>query len=616
MKRKFLHIWASAIVATALTACQRPDLQEHPRGENIPGSADTNVQIKAECRVEAWDGFEDAQQDYHDNDTKSIINNFYDGAIRNINALVFCYESSGLKFEPNRSRYFEDTSIRLLLDGSKAYKVYFLANCGDGILEQACQLGDSESIIENLRVEYSNFAHNVQNSGLPMICQTEIRAGSASRTIQLVFKRLYSRVAIQVDCSELEYSSYKIKNLRLVNAPKAIYPLADASKIRDTRDACDYSEADAASKQDIVLLNRNNTAYFYVLENVQGELLPDNYDCTAKAPWNLIQNGYGKLLDNNCLTSICMQVSADTPWATYNNIDMQAYLGGNATSDFSIVRNTAYVLTLKLTADQVIRSEWRIEPDRPVKVYDPRMEVKLDTYRDARNMWQPRIRVTCVDCEKISELAGSFLEQTKAQLTVASHHKMNTQFRYLSTWQYMNKRFLENGGALASQPSYVNPQYFSNGSFCDGYYTASCTFVPKEYVRDCQKYDEPLDDGCIFLPGKNDSSVPGDNFHTAINPGIYEPYNLYSEYCDYEGDYNRWVWSYSPESYLSATNDVITEVKISFPKQMAQMVESVYGKTLEDFVSFSYDIREGSPYSESNINKLGARYFRLEFGKH
>lgn len=614
MKRHFVLIRVVALMTAALAACQRAELPEHPGTESTYGNADSIVQIKAECSIEAWDGFE--EDDGRGEDTKSLVGMTREGVVHNISALVFKFGPDGEEFEPHRSRYFEDTDVHLLVDKTQTYKVYFLANCGEGVLEQACGLGDYESIMQNLRVEFGNYAENAATSGLPMICETYIRAGGENRTLQLKFKRLYSRIAIRIDSSELKYSTYKIKSLKLVNAPKAIYPLAGASKIRDARDACSETGADAASKQDITLLNRNGTAYLYVLENVQGELLPGNDDCTAKAPWNLIQAGHGDLLEGNCLTNICMQVSADTPWATYDNIALQAYLGENASSDFSIVRNTAHVLTLKLTADQVVRSEWRIEPDRPVKVYDPRMEVKLETYRDAKDMWQPRISVTCADCEKIYQIAGAFLEQTKARLTISSHHILNTQFRVLSTWQYMNREFLQNGGALASQPSYIQPQYHSNGSYREAYYTASCTFTPEDYVRTCESFDEALSGGCVFLPGKNDSFLPGDNFHTALNPGIYKPYDLYSDYFDYESDYNRWVWSYSPENYLAAKNDVIVEVMLSFPEQMAQVVESVYGKSLDDFVSFSYDIRGGSPYTQSNLTKLGVRYFRLELETH
>lgn len=605
MKRQLLPLGAVAVITAVLAACQRPELQEHPGTEGTYGNSDSIVQIKADCCVQAWDGFDDTQDDDRSEDTKSLIGTRHEGVVQNINALVFRSGPDGLEFEPHRSRYFEDTNVHLLVDGTQAYKVYFLANCGKGVLEQACELGGYESIMQNLRVEFSNYADNTSTEGLPMICETYIGPGGAGRTLQLRFKRLYSRIAVHIDSSELEYSTYKIKSLNLINAPKAIYPLSGASKIRDARDACSESEADAASRQDILLLNKKGTAYLYVLENVQGVLLPGNDDCAAKTPGNLIQAGHGDLLENNCLTNLCMQVSADTPWAAYDNIALQAYLGGNATSDFSIVRNSAYVLTLKLTADKVIRSEWRIEPDRPVKEYNPRMEVKLDTYRDARKMWQPRISVTCADCEKITQIAGPFLEQTKAELTISSHHRLNTQFRILSTWQFMNRNFLGEGGALASQPTFIQPQYYSNGSCREAYYKASCTFIPKNYVRSCASFDQALAGGGIFLPGKNDELVSGDNFHAAINPGIYEPYNLYSDYFDYEIDYNRWVWSYSPENYLNAINDVIVTVRITLPEQMARVVETVYGKTLEEFVSFSADLRGGCPYTEKDMIRLG-----------
>lgn len=610
MKRHFLPIRGVALMTAALTACQRAELPEQAGSEK-----NALIQIKADCRVEAWEGFEDVQKDIQDEQTKSLVKIEYESLIHNINVLVFSYGPSGLEYEPERSRYFTETDVRLLLDKSKAYKVYFLANCGPDVLDQASELGEGGKILENLRIEFDNYAGNVSVTGLPMICEREIRPGTESSSILLRFKRLYSRFAIRIDSSELEYSTYKIKSLNLINAPKAIYPLAGASKIRDARDACSDAGADGASRQDITILNRNGMAYLYVLENVQGELLPGNDDCAAKAPWNLIRSGHGDLLENNCLTNLSMQVSADTPWATYDNIALQAYLGGNATSNFSIVRNTAHVLTVKLTADQVVRSEWRIEPDRPVKVYDPRMEVKLETYRDNNSkMWQPRISIACTDCEKIATIAGSFLENTMVRLSISSRHGMYTQFRSLDTWQYMNEDFLKNGGTLDSKPYYVQGQYYSNGSYCEGYYTAYCSLIPPSYVRTCEKYDESQSDGCVFLPGKNDVRTSPDTFHAIINPGVSSAYDLYSEYPDYEGDYNRWVWSYSVEDYLRAQNEVRIWVDVKFPEEIAKVVESVYGKTLEDFTSFSADFHGGCPYSERDLEKLHIDYLMLRVG--
>lgn len=610
MKRQFLSIWAGAVIASALTACQRPELPL--RG----GDSDELVQFHAICNVDAWDGFAPAQEGHQQEGTKGMVSSIYDGVIHNINALVFSYGPSGLEFEPNRSRYFEGTPVHLLMDGHMSYKVYFLANCGDKVLKQACELGDCESIMQNLRVEYNDFVNNVQNSGLPMICETQIRPGGSSSDILLLFRRLYSRIALRLDCSELKYSSYTVKSLKLVNAPKAIYPLAGPSKIRDATDACTTSEADVASRIDISLLNKNGIAYFYVLENAQGELLPGNDDCTAKAPWNLIQNGHGDLLDKNCLTSIHMQVSADTPWAKYDNVTMQAYLGQNATSDFSIIGNTAHVLTLKLSADQVIRSEWRIEPDKPTKEYNPHMELKLETYTDENRIWQPRISLKCFDCEKIDQLAGSFLEDIKVKLSITSRHYMNTQFRVLSSWQYMNKGLVENGGKFTSTPRFNESQTFSNGSFREGYYTGTFFFAPPNYVRECRTYDEKQPDGCIFLPGKNDTRQYEDNFHAAIDPGIQRSYILFNEYSEYDRAYNRWIWDYYSESYLTAQNEVGVVLNVSFPQEMNDFIETVYGKTLQGFVDFSADFHGGCPYSEKSLEKLGLKDARIQYSVH
>lgn len=597
-----------------------PGCRKHP---GMGGDGDSPRleygQLEIRCGMDPWVGFEDedgqdkgGQDEGGQSTTKSSIGADALEKIHDINALVFRYDRGELVFEPERSRYFTDEKTNLLVNIFDRYKIVFLANCGHNLISEVEKLGSYESICENLRVEYDGYSDGFRESGLPMVYSTDIDAYSTGN-IDIRFKRLYSRWAVNMDFSELEYSSYKIKSMSITNAPKAIYPMSGASMIKNAGDACTSGKGDCLSEEDLDRLNKGETVYLYILENVQGELLPGNTNPNLKTPQYVIMKGHMDKVEGNQLTGIRIEASANTPWAVYDNVTYQAYLGENTCSDFSIVRNTPHRLTIKMSADEVVRWNWRIEPDQPVKVFDPRLDIDFETYRDNKGAWRPRISVTPADCDQLEALYGALTDKISMTLTISGQHYVPVVFRNISTWEYYNKLFLQNGGQIYGTPLYHASRTMSNGAVLEAYYTGNCRIYPKDYCRTCG-YDSKSEGRYIFLPSKNDIRWTTECFISAIDPGQCEAYTVYNDWYDYDKSFNRYLWTYSPEDYRRADNEVDIILEVGLPEKLVNAVKEIYGKDIDDFVTTSYDISNGCPYSSSDLSRLGVKGVQFQIG--
>ena len=124
------------------------------------------------------------------------------------------------------------------------------------------------------------------------------------------------------------------------------------------------ADGDVLSASDIASLNAGGTVTLYYLENCQGRLLPANdtqYGKSAAA----IASATGDPDRPDICSYLELCCSASTPTADYASITYRAYLGRDATSDFSIVRNSVHSLTLDMAPNLISGTPWFVEPDSP-----------------------------------------------------------------------------------------------------------------------------------------------------------------------------------------------------------------------------------------------------------
>ena len=177
-------------------------------------------------------------------------------------------------------------------------------------------------------------------------------------------KRLVGQYNITMMPSAVD-AAYHVRDVRLLNCALDVYPFGYGTRAERFTESGAFDQAapgDVLTDEDIERLNAGEEVSLYFVENLQGELLPDNSDRRKKIPSSLEALASG--LSDKC-TYIEMTVDITTPSAKYTDGKYRFYLGQNETTDFSIRRNTVYDVGLDFTQNMVSEEEWRIEVGAP-----------------------------------------------------------------------------------------------------------------------------------------------------------------------------------------------------------------------------------------------------------
>ncbi|MBQ3743306.1 MAG: DUF4906 domain-containing protein [Bacteroidales bacterium] len=192
-------------------------------------------------------------------------------------------------------------------------------------------------------------------AGLPMSWQdcglvfsrAQLLAGAH---LPVCLKRLVAQYDIVIDRSGLERYSFTPTSLSLCG-PAAVSPFADS------RSRADAVRTDYAVAADLAALAAGRAAHFFPLENRWGELLPGNTDPWAKVPGNLPSNARPSYIE------LAGQAATTDGSGLSFPVKYRFYLGANAVSDFDVIRNRVYTVTLLLSDAVIERTEpsWKIE---------------------------------------------------------------------------------------------------------------------------------------------------------------------------------------------------------------------------------------------------------------
>ena len=229
---------------------------------------------------------------------------------------------------------------------SGEYNVYVTANM------ESFEAPPHESEIKNAGYKIESFED--LGNGLPMSwCGTvEVAAGSVT-TINAELERLVSKVGLNVETGVLE--GLEIVSVRLFQGAGVIRPfMQGGNRMTDAHESMD---GDYATDDDLALLTEGETMYFYVTENCQGTLLPDNTDPWAKVP-DSIGNTAG----------LCTYIEMKGRWndmADYEGeVTYRFYLGEDASGNFDIRRNSIHDISLYLEEESFDRISWKIDASK------------------------------------------------------------------------------------------------------------------------------------------------------------------------------------------------------------------------------------------------------------
>ncbi|MBQ3711298.1 MAG: DUF4906 domain-containing protein [Bacteroidales bacterium] len=242
-----------------------------------------------------------------------------------------------------------------------SYNIYFLANMGEvagPTLEEG--IGDVAAAVDS----YASFTER----GFPMAGTVLAYSPSGSGSVSL--SRLVGRFDITAyDNPANTRISYTFLSGKMKACARVIRPfgtLQGEARYASRAEAAVevIAEGDSLSAADIASLNAGGTVSLYYLENCQGQLLPEN-----DSQWGKSADAIAQATGDPSLADLCSYLEltcrAETPTATYPSVIYRAYLGRDATGDFSVVRNTVNPLRLDMASELIASEDWFVEPSEP-----------------------------------------------------------------------------------------------------------------------------------------------------------------------------------------------------------------------------------------------------------
>ena len=279
--------------------------------------------------------------------TKSSLS-ITEDKVNNANILVFDNASGCL----DQAVYFSSTSeMEVTLVNGNKYDIYVLANIGDVTSTVKASYSKESTFTASFTHSFADFSA-VTADGFPMAskeCKT-VTAGSASST-DITVERLVARYDVKIDRGSLSGSTLTVKSVRIRQGALSFAPFASTA----SRKSSAVADGDYGSEDDIKALNGGSSVSFYLLENRQGVLLEGNTDPWAKVPGSI--TAY-----KDCCTYLEMTCAYAGASRSAENVTYRMYLGADATSDFSITRNTVYTLTVSPTDSGLDKTSWKIDP--------------------------------------------------------------------------------------------------------------------------------------------------------------------------------------------------------------------------------------------------------------
>ncbi|MBP5504645.1 MAG: DUF4906 domain-containing protein [Bacteroidales bacterium] len=245
-------------------------------------------------------------------------------------------------------------SLSFACDADKYYKFYCVCNIGDITGTSAFR---RETYLANYQYSVGNYTDIIDSNGaVPMSGSSSSLQVSDGMNVYIDLTRCVALVTIRIDESGLQNASLEIESLRLKNVPTKVGLFSTSAA--DTASDC-ASNGDYANTIELAAFNSGESLGFYMFENCQGNLLPYNHTCAGK------YFSSGNIYEDICsyveLTGYYDDPSGANP--RYGDFTYRFYLGGDNTSDFSLVRNHHYYIVVRVTDGGVDETSWRVEED-------------------------------------------------------------------------------------------------------------------------------------------------------------------------------------------------------------------------------------------------------------
>ena len=235
------------------------------------------------------------------------------------------------------------------LSTDRRYDIYALANMGGKVSPSSADWRRDESSMATITVTRDDVGSDFPMAG--KVTGARVPTDGARLTVQV--RRLVSRIAFRYSPdTALGGQDLSVTGVSLRNAAAQVFPFRDRSKAESTLPRDDH-----ASSSDIETLNRGGEVFFYAFENCRGDLLPGNDDPWEKVPDNITSD------DPDLFIYVEVSCGMSGDGVIGGEATYRFFPGSDNVSNFDLVRNTGYTITLCPTLDGLDRTSWKIDVD-------------------------------------------------------------------------------------------------------------------------------------------------------------------------------------------------------------------------------------------------------------
>lgn len=285
--------------------------------------------------------------------------------ITDINVFLF----SGGRLCPGCSIYTETCNPEVELpDPAGVYDLFFVANVGDvrAEIERGCS---DVSDMEAWTWRIPGYPE-IKDKGVPMSCHVQDWKRGDSTGILL--RRLASRIDIRFRNST-EYD-VKVKSMVLRQSVAVVRPFGSSFSADSADDMLPFDDYnDYLTTFDITRAGGGNTVHLYCMENMQGDLLPDNDKAENKNLDNIPQEKSPLVTYFEVSAKVCGEQMR------WEDVKYRFCLGKDVTGNFDVPRNSILSYTLDF-ASTPHDTGWTIEPDDPIYSDDVGVELRTAEY--------------------------------------------------------------------------------------------------------------------------------------------------------------------------------------------------------------------------------------------
>lgn len=196
--------------------------------------------------------------------------------------------------------------------------------------------------------------------GIPMSGKAVVTVKEDLRTVSVRMIRLMSKITLAIDRSALDANvKFHVRSARIAGAPCSVNAFAD-SKAAGSTDTFSQGFTHSLSEADALNIDAgggvSRTVSLYMLENMQGNLLPD-----ISGEEDMVLNTSDAISDVCSYIELKIEYISETQHTGAEDCLIYRFYLGEKPGNFDVKRNCRYLITVKPTGTGLDGVGWRVD---------------------------------------------------------------------------------------------------------------------------------------------------------------------------------------------------------------------------------------------------------------